>query len=174
MNFLFSNTKRTFGILFFICMGMMAVALFMEHFLMLKPCMLCYVQRGAVLILGLIAAVGYFSNIKNIKTYMAFLLASYVAIFSGIGLTLRQLYLQSLPAELVPSCAPDVDYLLDTLPFLEVLIMAITGDGNCAEVLWSFMGISIPGWVFIGFLIILIYLSLTALYANEIHSHKKN
>jgi len=53
MNFLFNNTKRTFGILFFICLGMMAVALFMEHFLSLKPCMLCYMQRGAVLILGL-------------------------------------------------------------------------------------------------------------------------
>ena len=67
MNFLFNNAKRTFGIIFFICMGMMAVALFMEHFLMLKPCMLCYMQRGAVLILGLIAAIGYLINPKNIN-----------------------------------------------------------------------------------------------------------
>ena len=174
MNFLFNNTKRTFGILFFICLGMMAVALFMEHFLSLKPCMLCYMQRGAVLILGLIAAIGYLINPKNIKTYKGFLVASYVVLFSGIGLSLRQLYLQSLPAELVPSCAPDVDYLLDTLPFLEVLIMAITGDGNCAEVLWSFMGISIPGWLLVGFLIIFIYLTKTFISANEIHSHKEN
>ncbi len=102
------------------------------------------------------------------------MVASYVALFSGIGLSLRQLYLQSLPAELVPSCAPDVDYLLDTLPFLEVLIMAITGDGNCAEVLWSFMGISIPGWLLVGFLVIFIYLTKTFISANEIHSHKEN
>ena len=99
--------------------------------------MLCYMQRGAVLILGFIAAIGYLINPKSIKIYKGFLVASYVALFSGISLSLRQLYLQSLPAELVPSCAPDVDYLLDTLPFLEVLIMAISGDGNCAEVLWS-------------------------------------
>ena len=131
-------------------------------------------QRGAVLILGLIAAIGYLTNPKNLKTFKGFLLASYVTLFAGIGLSLRQLYLQSLPAELVPSCAPDVDYLLDTLPFLEVLIMAITGDGNCAEVLWSFLGISIPGWLLIGFLIILVYLTKTYISANEIHSHKGN
>ena len=72
------------------------------------------------------------------------------------------------------SNAKDVDYLLDTLPFLEVLIMAITGDGNCAEVLWSFMGISIPGWLLVGFLIIFIYLTKIFISANEIHSHKEN
>ena len=174
MNFLFNSPKTTFGILFLICLSMMVVALFMEHFLSLKPCMLCYMQRGAVLILGLIAAIGYLTNPKNIKTYKSFLIASYLALLSGIGLSLRQLYLQNLPAELVPSCAPDLDYLLETLPFLEVLIMAITGDGNCAEVLWSFMGISIPGWLLVGFLIIFAYLTKTFLTANEIHSHKKN
>ena len=52
--------------------------------------------------------------------------------------------------------------------------MAITGDGNCAEVLWSFMGISIPGWTLIGFVVILIYLVKILLSANEIHSHKQN
>ena len=92
----------------------------------------------------------------------------------GIGLSLRQLYLQSLPAELVPSCAPDIDYLLETLPFLEVFTMAIMGDGNCAEVLWSFMGVSIPGWTLIGFIITLIYTAKVLLSADEIHSHKQN
>jgi disulfide bond formation protein DsbB len=52
--------------------------------------------------------------------------------------------------------------------------MAITGDGNCAEVLWSFMGISIPGWLLVGFLVIFIYLTKTFISANEIHSHKKD
>ena len=97
---------------------------------------------------------------------------SVISVLMGIGLSIRQLYLQSLPAELVPSCAPDMDYLLDSLPFFEVLLMAIQGDGNCAEVLWSFLGISIPGWLLIGFFLILAYLSKSLLNANEIHSQK--
>jgi len=27
--------------------------------------------------------------------------------------------------------------------------MLFIGDGNCAEVMWSLLGISIPGWVLI-------------------------
>ena len=174
MNYLFNSPRKTFVIIFFACFGMMAVALFMEHFLLLKPCMLCYMQRGAVILVGLIAGIGFLINSEKLIVYKGFIIGCVVAVLSGIGLSLRQLYLQSLPAELVPSCAPDIDYLLNTLPFLEVLIMAIVGDGNCAEVLWSFMGISIPGWTLIGFLVILIYLVKILLSANEIHSHKQN
>lgn len=174
MDFLYLNPKRTFVILFLFCLGMMAVALFMEHILMLEPCILCYMQRGAVILVGLIAGIGLLINPKKLIVYKSFIIGCGIAVLSGIGLSLRQLYLQSLPAELVPSCAPDIDYLLDTLPFLEVLIMAITGDGNCAEVLWSFMGISIPGWTLIGFLVIFIYLIKILFSADEIHSHKQN
>ena len=174
MNLLFKNPKTTFGVIFSTCLGMMAVALFMEHFLLLKPCMLCYMQRGAVIVLGLIAGAGFLINPEKLSSYKVLLITCCTVLLCGIGLSLRQLYLQSLPAELVPSCAPDIDYLLDTLPFLEVLIMAIIGDGNCAEVLWSFMGISIPGWTLIGFLIILIYTAKVLFSANEIHSHKQN
>ena len=174
MDFFFLNSKRTFVILFLVCLGMMAVALFMEHILMLKPCMLCYMQRGAVILVGLIAGIGFLINSEKLIVYKGFVIGCVIAVLSGIGLSLRQLYLQSLPPKLVPSCAPDIDYLLNTLPFLEVLVMAITGDGNCAEVLWSFMGISIPGWTLIGFVVILIYLVKILLSANEIHSHKQN
>jgi disulfide bond formation protein DsbB len=97
---------------------------------------------------------------------------SIVSILLGIGLSIRQLYLQSLPVELVPSCLPDMGYLLDSLPFFEVLLMAIQGDGNCAEVLWNFLGISIPGWTLIGFLAVLAYLLKALQIVNKIHSQK--
>jgi disulfide bond formation protein DsbB len=65
-----------------------------------------------------------------------------------------------------------MDYLFSTLPFLEVLILAFTGDGNCAEVLWTFIGISIPGWVLIALSILMVYCLMVLKNANEIHSHK--
>ena len=76
------------------------------------------------------------------------------------------------PEDLVPSCAPDMEYLFETLPYLEIFILALTGDGNCAEVLWTFLGISIPGWVLIGLIIMCSYVIYALIYANEIHSHK--
>ena len=95
------------------------------------------------------------------------------SIILGAVFAIRQLYLQNLPDELVPSCAPDLDYLLDTLPVFEVLMMAIQGDGNCAEVMWQFLGISIPGWLLISFMEDL-FIFLSSLYfSNGIHSHNR-
>ena len=171
MELITKNPKRTFSILLILSLGMMSVALFMEHFLQLKPCILCYMQRGAVILIGVISAIGLMINSKNINLYKVMISSVLVFVFSGAALSIRQLYLQSLPADLVPSCAPDIDYLFSTLPFLEVLILAFSGDGNCAEVLWSFMGISIPGWLLIGFVCIAVYCFLILKNVNEIHSH---
>ena len=154
--------------------GMILIALYMEHFLQLKPCILCYMQRGAVILVGILAAIGLLINTKKIISYKILISGIFLSSLTGALLAARQLYLQSLPADMVPSCVPDIDYLFSTLPFLEILILALTGDGNCAEVLWSFMGISIPGWLLVGFLIIFIYLTKTFISANEIHSHKEN
>ena len=151
--------------------GMIAVALYMEHYLGLKPCILCYMHRGSVIIVGILAAFGMIINPKKILTYKIILSSIFISILSGALLSIRQLYLQSLPADLVPSCAPDMEYLFATLPFLEILILAFTGDGNCAEILWTFMGISIPGWVLISLSFLLIYCVFIFKKVNEIHSH---
>ena len=151
--------------------GMISVALYMEHYLGLQPCILCYMQRGSVIIVGILAAFGMIINPKKILTYKIILSSIFISILSGALLSIRQLYLQSLPADLVPSCAPDMEYLFATLPFLEILILAFTGDGNCAEILWTFMGISIPGWVLISLSFLLIYCVFIFKKVNEIHSH---
>ena len=101
------------------------------------------------------------------RTYISVAIA---IIVSGILLSIRQLYLQNLPPELVPSCGPDIDYLFETLPVLEGFMLAIRGDGNCAEVLWSFLGISIPGWLLIAFSAQLIYSVVSLTISKKLHS----
>ena len=56
----------------------------------------------------------------------------------------------------VPACGPSLDYLLDVFPLMDVLQMVLAGDGSCAEVSWQLLGISIPGWVVIGCIPLLI------------------
>jgi disulfide bond formation protein DsbB len=34
----------------------------------------------------------------------------------------------------------------------EVIQMVLVGDGSCAEVVWTFLGVSIPGWTLVGFI----------------------
>ena len=152
--------------------GMILIALYMEHFLQLKPCILCYMQRGAVILVGILAAIGLLINTKKIVSYKILISGIFLSSLTGALLAARQLYLQSLPADMVPSCVPDIDYLFSTLPFLEILILALTGDGNCAEVLWSFMGIRIPGWVLIAWMLFMTYCFFIFKNVEEIHSHK--
>ena len=41
---------------------------------------------------------------------------------------------------------------LSSFSMSEALSILLRGDGNCAEVAWQFLGISIPGWAAIGFI----------------------
>ena len=172
MEIIIKDPRRTFLMLLLASIGMIVIALFMEHFLELKPCILCYMQRGAVIIIGILAALGLLINPDKLRTYRYLISSIFLSAIAGVLLSIRQLYLQSLPADLVPSCMPDIDYLFSTLPFLEVIILAFTGDGNCAEVLWTFLGISIPGWVLIALCVVILYCLIILKRAHEIHSHK--
>jgi len=62
----------------------------------------------------------------------------------------------------VPACGAGLDYLMNTVPLTEVISEVLTGSGECAELKWSFLGLSMPAWV----LISLSLLGLFALLAN--------
>ena len=145
------NARNLNWIIGFGCMFLMGAALYMEHMMHLEPCPLCIFQRVAVIAAGLIAITAALHNPAQvgIKVYgLLVVLASAV----GSALAARQLYLQSLPEDQVPSCGPGLSYLLDVFPMQEVIQMVLVGDGSCAEVVWTLLGISIPGWTLVGFI----------------------
>ena len=59
--------------------------------------------------------------------------------------------LQSLPADQVPACGPNLDYMLDAFPLTDVLTQVLSGSGECAEISWRFLGLTIPGWSLVVF-----------------------
>ena len=170
-SFLFSSPRKVFVLLGTACLGSIIVALFLEHYLLLKPCLLCYAQRFCVYLLIFVSLIAFLHKNQSLFFFRTYLTVASAIILIGSSLSIRQLYLQSLPNDLVPTCGPDLEYLLETLPVLEVLLIAIKGDGNCAEVLWSFLGISIPGWLLIAFIVWFAYV-LTSLYlSKDLHSN---
>lgn len=132
------------------CATLLSAALFLEHGMGLVPCYLCIVQRFFFLVAGLVALAAVIHNPgpTGVRLYG---LATAAASLAGGGFAIRQLWLQSLPADQVPTCGPPADYLFDTLSLAEVLPRLMKGDGNCAEVHWTFLGLSIPGWTLIAF-----------------------
>ena len=145
------STRNLNWIIGFGCMFLIGVALYMEHMMHLEPCPLCIFQRVAVITAGLIAIVAALHNPQRLGIKVYSLMVEMASTVGG-ALAIRQLHLQSLPEDQVPSCGPGLDYLLDVFPMQDVIQMVLVGDGSCAEVAWSLLGISIPGWALVGFI----------------------
>ena len=133
---------------FAVCCGLMGFALFAQHVLLLEPCPLCVFQRVAVISIGLIFLVAALHNPSGAGRIVYSLLLALAAI-AGAAVAGRHAWLQQLPPDKVPSCGPGLDYMLETLPFTEMLSTVFKGSGECAEIVWQFLGLSMPAWVFI-------------------------
>ena len=138
---------------FAICGGLMGFALFAQHVLLLDPCPLCVFQRVAVISLGLIFLAAALHNPSGAGRFVyAILLA--LAALGGAAVAGRHAWLQQLPPDQVPSCGPGLDYMLETLPFTEVLGKVFRGSGECAEIVWQFLGLSMPAWVLVWMIVL--------------------
>lgn len=134
------------------CFALIAFAYFyMENYLFLNPCPLCYAQRIALGIIGIFfLAAACFPDgrvLGKIHGIGLFLLSA-----GGAALSIRHLYLQNLPKGSVPSCGQDFYMLVQNTPFAEALSTMLTGSGECGEVQWTMLGLSIPGWTLIAFI----------------------
>jgi disulfide bond formation protein DsbB len=74
-----------------------------------------------------------------------------LAAMGGAGVAGRHVWLQNLPPDKVPACGPGLDFMLDAFPLAEVLQMVLSGSGECAEVSWSLLGLSMPAWLLVAF-----------------------
>ncbi len=138
---------------FLACVGMMAYALYAEHYLMLMPCPLCVFERMAVIALGIIFLIGALHNPSGWgrRVYAVLLLT---AAGGGAGVATRHVWLQNLPPDQVPACGAGFDYIMDTLPFREALNTIFSGSGECATIDWQFLGLSMPAWVLISVVVV--------------------
>ena len=130
--------------------GLLAWALYKQHVDFLDPCPLCILQRLAFMWVGVVGLVAAIHGPGRVGQWVYGVLLALGSI-TGIVLAGRHVWLQSLPLDQVPDCGMGLNYMLDTMPVLEVLREVFYGAGECAEVLWTFFGISIPGWSLIWF-----------------------
>lgn len=144
---------------FVFCVLMMTVALVLEHVVGLEPCPLCIFQRVAVIAAGIVFLVAALHNPKGRVGKAIYGVLGLASIGTGAFIAGRHVWLQHLPASEVPSCGPGLDYMMDILPLRDVVSLVLTGSGECAEIDFTFLGLSLPAWTLIGFLI----LSLAAL-----------
>lgn len=147
---------------FMACFGVLAYALYTQYYGGLAPCPLCTFQRGAFMLLAGVFLIGALHAPRSGRGRGVYGVFALFAAAVGIGVAGRHVWLQHLPPERVPACGPDLSFMMEAFPLADVLRKVFTGSGECAEVDWTFLGLSMPEWSLIWFA----GLSLWALYAG--------
>ncbi len=140
---------------FFLGAGLIAGAYIFEVIGYYDPCPLCILQRWSFALIALCGLLMLIPNLHIILTKGLLFLASLFSLGGGI-IAGRQIYLQNLPNDQIPACAPPMDFLMDTLPFFEVIQTVLLGDGNCAEYEWRFI-FNFAEWALIFFIFLFFY-----------------
>ena len=136
---------------FITCILLLTYGYYLQFYENLEPCPLCIFQRLAIFGLGLIFAV---AAIHNPRAWGAKVYGLLILLIAAVGASIstRHVWLQNLPEDQIPACGPGLDYLLDTFSLGETIVKVLRGSGDCAEVSWTFLGLSIPAWTLIAFI----------------------
>lgn len=146
------------------CAGLLAYALYSQHMAaqLLDPCPLCILQRVAFMVLGLVFLAGALHGPRGSLGRRLYGATAGLVGLVGAGIAAWHVRLQNMPAADVPACGPGLEYMLDAFPLRDVLVKVFAGSGECAEVDWTFIGLSMPAWTLIWFAA----LAAGALYAG--------
>ena len=133
-----------------IVVALMSYAYYQQHVVGLDACPLCILQRIAMMALGAVflAAALHAPRGAGARAYGVL---GGLAALTGMGISGWHVRMQNLPPAEVPTCGPGFDYLVDAFGWFEGLAMIFTSSGECAVVNWTFLGLSMPAWVFVWF-----------------------
>jgi disulfide bond formation protein DsbB len=152
--------RKLFALSAAACGLLLACGFYLQYFQDQEPCPLCQVQRGFYFGLLLVFAAGAVHGTRAVgnRVYSIFALALAAG---GAAVAGRHVWLQHLPPDQVPACGPDLYFMLENLPLARTLEKLFKGSGQCAEVNWRFLSLSIAEWSLVWFVLF----ALVALWA---------
>jgi disulfide bond formation protein DsbB len=135
---------------FLVCAALLGFALYLQYVEHQEPCPLCILQRYAFVALAVVflAAAVHGPGAPGSAAYSGLLV-----VIAGVGAAIatRHVWLQHLPKDRVPECGPGLEYILSRFPLPQALDRIFSGSGECAEVGWRFLGLSIAEWSLLWF-----------------------
>ena len=138
-----------------VCACLLGFALYKQHMDFVDPCPMCVFQRLVFIGIGSIALLAAIHGPRAAGRWVYGTLIV-IGALAGAAIAGRHLWLQNLPPDQVPDCGAGLNYMLQTMPLTKVLSEVFTGSGECAEVLWTFLGLSMPGWTLLWYIAIAI------------------
>jgi disulfide bond formation protein DsbB len=147
-----SATRIGFALGAAACAALLGYGFFLQYHDGQDPCPLCLVQRGFYFILMFVFFLAALHGPRKAGTVFYGLIA-FLAASGGAAVAGRQVWLQHLPPDQVPKCGPDLYFMLDNFPLSRVFTNLFKGSGECAEVKWRFLSLSIAEWSLVWFVL---------------------
>jgi len=133
---------------FVACAAAVTYAFYAQYGLDLVPCHLCVFQRFTLAGLGLAFLVAALVSRPGRRGAVSAALIA-IAGLATIATAGRHVWIQMQPAGSVPACGADLAFMMDVFPLTDVILKVFRAGGECAEIDWSLLGLSMPAWVLI-------------------------
>jgi disulfide bond formation protein DsbB len=141
------NSRNVLLVTAFVCFGLIGVAMYLQHVLFLLPCPLCVIQRYLFIGIGIACLIGYFAKAPKVGAGIGLLAA-----LGGLGVVSKHLWVLAHPGL---SCGIDpLETALNKIPTATALPWLFYADGLCENATDGFLGLSIPQWSLIWFVIL--------------------
>lgn len=149
LNWFDTAPRRVLALVAAACVALLAFGLYLQHVVGLEPCPMCIVQRYALTLVAVVAAVA--ATMRSRGAHLAG--SGLIVLLSGFGafVAARQSWLQWNPPEFA-SCGRDFYGMIETFPLRRAIPMIFRGSGDCTKIDWTFLGLSIANWSFVWFL----------------------
>jgi disulfide bond formation protein DsbB len=155
------TTRSCWLFLFAISSMMLSISLILQQFMQLVPCSLCIFSRVSVIIVLIVSFVALIISNNKFYAQLTFSLFTFLALLFAMIVSIRHVWVLSLPPSEVPACGPGLNYLIETLPWQEVIATVLQGSGECAKSANKILGIPLAHWTLGAFILMcLIWLLL--------------
>jgi disulfide bond formation protein DsbB len=145
---LLDRPRSLLGAISLACIALLVFGLYLQHGVGLEPCPMCIVQRYALVLVAVVAALGAWARLPWAQRLAAALAAGLAV--GGAFVAARQTWLQWYPPE-VASCGRDFYGMIESFPLQRAIPLIFRGSGDCSAVDWTFLGGSIANWSFVAF-----------------------
>lgn len=145
------SARIPYATLFLLCAALLGFGFYLQAYQGQDPCPLCIFQRVCYMAVGVVALVAAVHGPRSRSWIYAYTGVIALLALTGATIAARQVWLQHLPPDQVPECGPGLDYMLNVFPLSKTLRMVFTGSGECAQVGWTFLSLSIAEWSLIWF-----------------------
>ena len=166
-----SGKRIVLLLIFLICTTVIGYALYLQLAINLLPCPLCIAQRIAYWLVGLTTIFAFIHNPRGLGRQIYY---SFITVFSLIGLVLalRHSWIIRYPEAFQCGISAEEEFL-NALSIANLWPSMFEANGDCADVKWEFMSLTIPNWSVIFFLLILIT-SVYMLFTSRNQKPNKN